>query len=497
MRRELLIAAAMGCASSPGPIQIAKKPPPPPVEAASPRRSDGYYDAAGLAVLEHDCGLGRTAACAEAGANYLEHPSLELRDGFRAYHWLRIACARGDAKSCRTIAIQEFTPVAEWPPEAKDVRQESAALRAPYANRGCRLGDPISCAIVVGGDATWSRFTPEQKQAFAGVEKACKAGDADACAAAIKLANDAYADPPLAAKELEIRRPDCDAGHGASCVVIAERFNDFYNSWEDAPDKSRLHYLRRACEADSVPACLAIVDIGTSLSDEFQHNITDPDNARLVTSKETACNAGNAGACAWRAQSLLGEANYATWEHRARETVASACTVAHHEHCDAVLGQLVDVEKLGDVGNIGLTLPVPPDDACKNGSFIACVITMATAFSENSEQRIHDAYGNAVIIGMHECGVHHVRCASRAQLLLSSTRHKTNLRPLGEDLARKMFEMACATPDTALACSAAADLSAAPEKPRLTAKYHELEGQACAELKAVCGGAQCDPACPN
>lgn len=492
---------AIGC-SSPSASRAIPAPQPGAgkvAEAAQHRGPDGYLNADGLRALARACDAGDMPACTAAGRELKDHPSTELRNGIHANSLLRAACARGDAVACHTIAVQWHGPFSRWHRHADEIGHG-------YAERACKLGSAIGCAIAVAPNPDRLGLTRSKAQAavLPILEKACRSGDAAACARGGKLGRDLSESVPFTKREAALELAACDAGRGEACAKVADWLSNGYpeemRGLTRPPLKAPLHYAIRACRLGHQRSCLDLVGVGwlsastsSDLQREHQDAAADPELVTLNSKMEAACNSGRVAACAWLAEAASDDAKVrATYETRARSALANICGPKHDANCDGIVDELVD---LRNPHLIGMTLTVPTDEACASGSVIACVIVIATSFSDQSEQRIDTAFRNVAELGLRLCKRDHVRCAGYAHIVLTSTRHMSYLLERGNELARKMFAAACA-PDTSIACLQAASLGPSDVvRSNVFDLYRRFEERTCLALREACGGTQCDAAC--
>jgi hypothetical protein len=428
---------------------------------------------------------------------------------------LRIACARGDAASCQTIAVQlalqadsagcayadmtwcqtiagwRGSPDVVWP-------RGGAELGSAYSARAGKLGSAIGCALAATPDRARRlrrALTPAAQDAHEQLERACRAGEADACAFGIALTPDLEVGDALGRQEGAIVRRECDAGRAASCAYLMElsdrgHISEMYGlTGPGAP--SRLQLAIRACALGHVPTCLELAGVDR-LSVELQQALQDPEVVRLVAAKEAACEAGSVGACAWRAGTVFRTRDaHEHWQARAFAAASAICDSRRHQRCDDAMSELVNFERPSGFAltDTGLT-----DEACARGSLLACVIVVASSYGRERDHRNARAFRNAEAIGLRGCASDPVRCAAQARLVLSSTRFRTDLVGPGEDLARKLFRAAC-TARAPLACLEALELLPEAEHGRWRELYRGFERETCGVLRRACGGAQCDPAC--
>jgi hypothetical protein len=333
-----------------------------------------------------------------------------------------------------------------------------------------------------------------EHRAPAELDRACSAGDEEACTWGVTLAPDLEVHTSFAKRETALVLRACDAGRADACAKLAgwsgSGFEGPTRGLDATGVPSAVHFAARACALGDLGACLGLLD----LDGPIIHAPDDPDLASIMRAKETACAAGSAAACAWRSTfELVARGAWQPWQVRARGAAAAVCNGEHPAACDDAMDALVD---LGDPRKIGSTLELPGDDACAHGSLIACFDVIATAFADGAEPRIAAAFRTANELGSRECAADPLLCAAHARLLFAATRFDGRLTERGAALARDMYRAACSRPETAIACLDGAGLATDPaDRAQLLAAFRRFEGPTCDGLQRACGGTQCDPMC--
>jgi TPR repeat protein len=164
----------------------------------------------GAALIQKACDLGAPEACGDIGRLYVlglglpKHPA-------RGAAALRRGCERGSVASCNVLAEATHDGLLGGSP---DPAAAHAIAKTTCDNHGAR-----HCWLIGNFYELGAGVAKDIEVARAIHERACRAGDARSCAAAVKPA---LGQPQDSAKTLELTSRSCDLGLASGCAQVAK-----------------------------------------------------------------------------------------------------------------------------------------------------------------------------------------------------------------------------------------------------------------------------------
>ncbi len=245
----------------------------------SEARLKGQSSRAGERMLEFACDQGVPGACTEAAQMFdereLPHNALLMLDR---------ACVSGDRNACdevearrdRTFAVGIAKACDKSPPDAvgcitlaqflEDLdAAPRAALEAEIGieafaawERACAAGEDNACRAMAPYVDRWGIEDPRVKDATAQLLSTCDSGQTEACVGAAHLLVRLDDRDPRYARARELYSAACEAGSDIGCMEGASQ------NWTGSARRTELPsaeaLYRTACDRDHAPACGALGD---------------------------------------------------------------------------------------------------------------------------------------------------------------------------------------------------------------------------------------------
>lgn len=185
------------------------------------------------------CDHGDVRACVTLGVELTA--SKVPGDLAKAYDLFKSACAAGAASGCRRMAEAYADNASSLPPNESE---------RSYLEKACLLEDAASCIKIAARLDTASTELPKVEELY---ERACDAGNADACASVGLMYQNGRGVAADGLHAFVFYKQACDANSASACLHVAQMYQTGTVLHEDSDKASE--YRKRACKLGSQAGC--------------------------------------------------------------------------------------------------------------------------------------------------------------------------------------------------------------------------------------------------